>query len=177
MYASLADGDNVTYILSDDLHILRTNAAWERFARENGGENVLAMWRRGAALLDAVPAELQRFLADGFARARRSEDRWEHDYECSSPTEHRTYRMIVYPFSGGFVVTHALLVSRPHEQVALEPGAQYEHDGLISMCAHCRRVRWSSKPERWDWVPAYVAKRHDNISHGLCAACYRFYYP
>jgi hypothetical protein len=176
MYSSLADGDNVTYVLSSELCFVHQNAAWERFARANGGERCLERWKPGSSLLDAVSGELKQFFEDGFAHAARSESRWDHDYECSSPTQFRKYRMMVYPIGGSFVVTHALLVSVPHEPSELVPGATYERQGFVAMCSHCRRVRRSDNPECWDWVPAYVSTVRDNISHGLCTACYRFYY-
>jgi hypothetical protein len=176
MYASMADGDNVTYILSADLCVLQTNGAWERFARANGGERLLERWRSGTSLLDSVSGDLKKFFRDGFYRASHSEERWEHDYECSSPTEFRRFRMIAYPFSGSFLVTHALLVSAAHEDVTARPAETYERRGVIAMCGHCRRVRRTTDPECWDWVAAYVATPADNISHGLCTACYRYYY-
>ena len=177
LYMSLAEGDNITYILSSDLRFVEMNAAWDNFAILNGGESSLAHWFRGSSLMDTVPAELKRFYSDAFAQAASTRRRWEHDYECSSATEFRQYRMIVYPFSEWFVVTHALLVEKPHEGVAEEPSDQYESRGLIAMCGHCRRVRSATNPTRWDWVPAYVANPRDNITHGLCTACYRYYYP
>jgi hypothetical protein len=176
LFSSLADGDNVTYMLSSELRIVDHNGAWERFARENGGEQCLERWPRGSSILDAVSGELRSFFADRFAGAARSGERWDHDYECSSAMEFRQYRMIAYPFSGSFVVTHALLVSTPHEHVELAPSEVYERDGLITMCSHCRRVRRKTTPECWDWVPQYVATAHNNISHGLCTGCYRYYY-
>jgi hypothetical protein len=176
MYWSLADSDNVTYVLSGDLRILITNGAWDRFAVANGGKEWLARTERRASVLDAVTSDLQQFFAAGFAHATRSGERWEHDYECSSPTEFRKYRMIAYPFSGSFLVTHALLVTKPHDDDARLPSDSYEQQGLISMCGHCRRVRRSAEPECWDWVPAYVGGAAQNISHGLCTACYGYYY-
>ena len=49
-----------------------------------GSEGSLAHWQRGASVLEAVPAELEAFYRDGFARAARTLEHWAHDYECSS---------------------------------------------------------------------------------------------
>lgn len=174
MFSALLDSDNVSYILSAELGILRTNAAWERFARANGGEQLLERWRRGSSLLEILPEALRAYYVAGFQRASELAEPWEHDYECSSPTVHRTFRMIAYPFGGSFVVTHALLATTPHPGEVLPPSASYEHEGIVVMCAHCRRVRHSIEPERWDWVPAYLSA--ENVSHGLCTPCYRYYY-
>lgn len=177
MYAFVESDDNVSYVLSSDLRILQVNAAWDQFARANGGADLLARWVPGSSLLDAIADELKRFYRDGFARARESGERWEHDYECSSAVEFRKYRMIAYPLNASFVVTHALLVRGSHQGEALLPSQDYEREGIVAMCSHCRRVRRVARPERWDWVPAYVAEPTHNISHGLCGPCYRFYYP
>ena len=175
-FALLGHADNVSYVLDHELRVVATNEAWERFAKQNGGEQLLARWQPGAPLLAVIPDDLRTFYRDGFARAAQTADRWEHDYECSSPQLFRRYRMIAYPFDGSFVVTHAPLVERPHEQPAAAPSPVYERDGVIAVCAHCRRVRHTAERERWDWVPAYVAPPVDNLSHGLCPPCYRYYY-
>lgn len=175
MFAELEQHDNVSYVLSKDLRILRTNAAWRRFALANGGESFLARWKHGSSLLDVIPDELKPFYRQSFARATEADERWDHDYECSSPELFRKYRMIVYPFGGSFVVTHALLVEGPH-RVAHDPGKHYETQGVIAMCSHCRRVRCTSELERWDFVPSYLAPGYTKVSHTLCPPCWRYYY-
>ena len=172
----LGDSDNVSYILDPDLRIVDTNAAWDRFALENGGDGLLGKWQRGRPLLAVIPDVLQPFFRDHFARAARTGERWEHDYECSSPTLVRRFRMLTYPFGHAFVVTHALLVSHERDEPAAAPSPAYERDGVVAMCAHCRRVRHASEPERWDWVPAYLAPGLDRMTHGLCPPCFRYYY-
>ena len=175
LFKTLAPSENVSYILSDDRRILRTNAAWDRFAAANGGEQFLATWRRGTSLIDVIPEPLKAFYVDGFSRACTSGERWEHDYECSSPDTYRLFRMIVYPFGESCVVTHSLRVERTHDRDEHAPSSEYVNDGVVVMCAHCRRVRGQG-PERWDWVPAYVARPVAFLSHGLCAACVEYYY-
>jgi hypothetical protein len=172
----LGETDNVSYILDHQLRIVDTNRAWDRFALENDGDCLIGTSQRGRPLLDVIPGVLQPFYRDGFARTTHTRDRWEHDYECSSPTVVREFRMLTYPFDHSFVVTHALLISHARDEPAAAPSPAYERDGLITMCAHCRRVRHASAPERWDWVPAYLAPDRDHVTHGLCAPCFRYYY-
>lgn len=177
-FTALAASDNVSYILSNDLFIQNTNSAWDQFAIENGGEQILATWGRGASLLAAIPEPLRPFFVDGFARACSTGERWEHDYECSSPERYRQFRMIVFPFAEGFVVTHALRAEHAHDRETRGPAEAYVHQGLITMCAHCRRVRTPPRArERWDWVPVYVARPQSRVSHGLCPPCAEYYYP
>ena len=35
------------------------------------------------------------------------------------------------------------------------------------MCMHCRRTRRTEEGDIWDWVPEFLAKPPDNVSHGL----------
>ena len=44
------------------------------------------------------------------------------------------------------------------------------------MCAHCRHTRSADDPQRWDWVPQYVAEPRTRISHGICPLCLAYYY-
>lgn len=177
VFREIAGTDNVSYLLTDELRILRTNGAWDRFARDNNGEAMLARWGRGACVLDAIASPLQPFYANGFRRTRETGVVWEHDYECSTATRHRTYRMYAYPFNGALLVTHALRDARPHPQATAAPSPAHVNDGLVLMCAHCRRVKRWSTPPAWDWVPSFVAEPRSNISHGLCQACQHHYFP
>jgi hypothetical protein len=172
MFDALGSTANVTYIVADDWRITRTNDAWHSFARLNGG----ARWETGASLIDVIPPALLPFYQSGFARASESGDRWEHDYECSSPELFRRFRMLAYPFGQSFLITHSLLVETPHPSALFRASAAYEREGFITMCAHCRRVRTASGPERWDWVPDYLRADQSRTTHGLCSGCFTYYY-
>ncbi len=176
MLRTLNAVDNVSCLLSDELRIMRTNPAWDEFARANGGEQLLAQNMRGVALMEVIPEPLRRFYRDGFSRTQQTGERWEHDYECSSADVFRKYRMIAYPFEGGIAVTHALLVAEPHRRDGFVRSDRYLAAGVITMCCHCRRVRRPDEPTRWDWVPAYVTGPPATTSHGLCPPCSDFYY-
>ena len=171
LYAELDATDDTSYILSNRFRIVRANAAWDRFAVANDGANVLARWGRGAAVLDAICVALRPFYRELFERALATGQRFEHDYECSSPHVFRSFRMLVVPVGPFLMITHSLQVERPHDRIALAADAAYLHRGVIRMCACCRRVRAATAVERWDWVPAYVAAMPRNASHGLCAMC------
>lgn len=175
-FTAIAASANVSYILTAGLRIVRTNSAWDRFALENGGEQLLATWRRGTSLVDAIPEPLRPFYVEGFGRAASRGEPWEHDYECSSPERYRQFRMLAFPFGESFVVTHALRAEHAHDREVCGPSDEYVHRGLVTMCSHCRRV-CARAHERWDWVPTYVARPPTRVSHGLCPPCAHYYYP
>ena len=164
--------------LSRDLRLVHTNDGWRRFARENGGGEVLAHWSSGVSIVDAIPSPLRAFYSEAFQHAFATGERWEHDYECSSADVYRQYRMVVYPFEGLFlVVVNALLIEAPHTREPSSPDPSvYRVDGVIGMCSHCRRVRNPNSQLRWDWVPDVVRAPPPNLSHGLCEPCACFYY-
>lgn len=177
----LDQSPDVSYVVSEQLDIVYCNPAWDRFAGEQGGsalvmaENVL-----GRNLLDFVPRRLKRFYLELFAQARELGQPVGHDYECSSASVFRLYRLQVYPLQrgAGFVVQNSLRLERPHDRTPLErDDALYaDSKGIIHACANCRRTQRAANPAIWDWVPAYIESRGLNISHGICPMCLEFYY-
>lgn len=177
IFGASAESHDVTYVLSHDLALVRANAAWARFARENDGDAVLARWGRGARVDAAISPPLRGFYTAAYARVIATGNRWEHDYECSSPTTFRKFRMVVYPVNAQFlVVVNSLTVEVPHSQPVSEADdPTYALEGIVTMCSHCRRVRNQRVGKQWDWVPSYVASPPNNLSHGLCEACFEYY--
>lgn len=169
---------DVSYVLSRELTLVRTNAAWTRFALANGGQDCVRRWRPGTPMLDAIPDVLRPFYVAAYEKVWATGARWEHDYECSSAGVFRRFRMVVYPVQTDFlVVTNSLLVETSHtRQAHLARDAMYAVDGVITICAHCRRVRNPGLAARWDWVPDYLAMPPPNLSHGLCPPCMEFHY-
>lgn len=166
-----------------DLSIGYVNPAWNAFARANDGGELAERWGLGANVVDVVPLALRPFYRRLFARALETGAPVDHDYECSSPTQRRTFRMRVHPtVSGAVVVVHSLLREEAHGEeahAALESEYRSE-SGIIEQCSHCRRIRRTATPDsaaaEWDWVPAYVARMPARTSHGVCAACLDYFF-
>jgi len=177
-FDAVADCDESAYVLARDLRLLRVNAGWTTFAHANDGGNVLEGWAPGASFVAALPAPLREFYVGAFERVFATGERWEHEYDCSSATRYRTFRMAVYPMgTEAILVVNARVVDAPHDRPDHRPDDVYAVDGVVTMCASCRRVRFPPSPTRWDWVSAYVARPPERVSHGLCAPCTEFYFP
>ncbi len=176
---TIAKSDFSACVLTRDRRLIRTNDAWRRFAAANGGEEALAQWPEGSFIDSAMDPVFAMFYADAFEHALVTDTRWEHDYQCSSADMFRNFRMIVYPVNKMYlVIEHALLVEAPHTQEAFPANdAIYVSEGVISICAHCRRVRNHTKVLEWDWVPEYVRHPPRNLSHGFCDVCFAYYVP
>ena len=179
MIRTITESDESAYVLSSDLRILHTSKGWRTFALQNGGAEVLRRWPTGARIDAAWPPVLRGFYRDALASALAKGERWDHEYECSSPTEYRKFRMCVYPIEGArLAVVNSLVVAATHacDEPAPDPDEVYDVDGFVTMCSHCRRTS-NPRTLRWDWVPAYVETLPANASHGLCPTCFEFYYP
>jgi hypothetical protein len=169
------------FVLTESLDIAYCNAAWDRFALQNGGaDRVLAAQIVSRNLLDFIAPELKDYHAGLFAQARSLGRAVSHDYECSSPSVFRQFRMQIYPLLAGrgFTVINSLTVERPHNRLVWEPSeAVYRNsNGLIRMCANCRRTNRAGHPDIWDWVPAYLERTRRDVTHGLCPVCAEYYY-
>jgi hypothetical protein len=169
------------FALTESLEICYCNSAWDSFARENSAEPaVLAASVLHRPFLEFVPEDLRPVYREIFERARAQGRMQSQDYECSSAEVFRVYRMQAYPLQPGcgFVVVNSLVIVHPHTREVCEPDdARYRHnDGLIRMCANCRRTRGVDDPAAWDWVPAYVANTRRDATHSVCPFCREYYY-
>ncbi len=173
------DEPSTVYGLTEDLRIGYVNRAWSAFAKANGASWNEGAWGIGSRLMDAIPDVLRPFYSGLFAQALSERAVVEHEYECSSPTQLRRFRMRVHPCdSGVLLVVHSRIEDHLHADAGHPGGALYrEADGLITQCSHCRRVQRIDGTREWDWVPEYVARPPPTISHGLCNLCVEYYYP
>ena len=168
----------VTYVLDPQLTIAYCNLSWNRFALENGAPQIVREKIIGLPVLNVIADTLRGFYRNAYAGVQGTKQPWEHDYECSSAQHYRMMHMRVLPLSGGFLmIENSLSVIKPHSPGPGETGVQSYKDelGVIMMCAHCRRVRYPQS-QRWDWIPAFIAKLPENTSHGLCENCRTFYF-
>jgi hypothetical protein len=179
--AVLDKSPHAGFVVSEQLEVTYCNRSWDCFAHEQGGSAaVLARNIVSRNLMEFVAPDLQSFYRELFAQARARGRPVGHDYECSSASVFRLYRMQIYPLQPGqgFVVENSLRVERPHDRVPVEPDDTLYKDseGIIHACANCRRTRRTTNPAVWDWVPAYLESHELNISHGVCPMCLEFYY-
>ena len=194
LLAALDGEEDVVYALDADLTLQFVNLAWARHARANGGERCLQDYGLGASVRAVVPAVLGRFYEDAFGSVLVGGPPVDHSYSCLTPTEHRLFRMrvvrlgatgLVEPADGKaafLVVSNQLVHAEPVRPVAgVSTSVYIGPEGIVVMCAHCRRCRRPSSSASaatvWDWVPAYVATPPAAISHGLCPTCFAHHYP
>lgn len=176
----LIDADpGVTFGLLADGRLALTNAAWDRFASDNGAPHLSEAWPLGRNLYEAIPDELQQFYREGWEWTIESGHPWSHTYECSSPAEYRRHRMTCYPVGGaGILVVNSLVAatSWPGGEVTQHPRTEYrDAAGGIRQCPHCRRTQ-HVQTGRWDWVPEWVQRWPEDARAALCDVCLAYHY-
>jgi len=158
--------------------ILWTNAAWDRFARSNGGALVLERFGPGSSYFEGISGPLRGYYEDAFRSALRSGTVFEQEYECSSPDVFRLMHLRALPIpAGALLLQHSLVAEGAHQRASEEElEARYRNDnGVMVQCSNCRRFR-RSDGTTWDWVRPWVVEMPADTSHGLCTTCVDFYY-
>lgn len=155
------------------------NAAWLRFASDNDGAAIADRFGVGSRYIDGVAGPLRVFFAAMLSDVLVTQEPFEQDYECSSPTIFRQLHLRVLPIADqGLLVEHTPRVVRAldtREDAPARPESEYRDDrGLLLQCSGCRRFRHAS--EGWHWVAAWASRSPANTSHGLCAVCAGHYF-
>lgn len=86
------------YTIDRSYRITMVNAAWNSFATSNGGETLIGPQIIGTNLLDGMrgqPREETQRTCEAIFRGEL--ERYERDYDCSSPTERRIYTLVISP--------------------------------------------------------------------------------
>jgi hypothetical protein len=171
---------DVIYLLDDELRFVDCNPAWEAFAAGNGGRGISRLEILGRLILDFVPDVLRKFYVHKYWFARRAEG-WTHfDYDCSSPEKIRLFRMAMMAVDDQLLVTNHLRIEEVCEvmpPLTVEQTASYASpDGLVVMCANCRKTRRLENETQWDWIPEMLRRDDFRVSHGLCPRCAVYLY-
>ena len=173
--------DTVAYGLWPDLTLAGYNAAWVRFAEENGGQELLARFGLGCYVPEAISRPLRRFYQQAYIDCLDECHGWQHRFENSSATMYRLMAMDVSPLGDreGLLVVNSLLLSHPHEAAAApaEEPRYLDINGLFHQCSHCRRMQQARAPKNWDWVPVWAERSPANTSHVICPTCLDYHFP
>ena len=172
----------IIYVLDSSFRIAYCNLAWDRFALENGGDGVLRKEQIGRSVIDATPARLRPFYLAIYRRVLQYGEEADCVYECSSPETLRRFHMHIKRKDTGKGTFLVVMNSEILEETHPAPDARYDIDGfqddngLITMCAHCRRTRLPQSTDTWVWAPELVRRMPPEVSHGICSVCFDIYY-
>jgi len=180
----LDQGDDVIYGVWPDLTLAYSNARWTRFALENDGADVLRRWTLGVSVRSAFGPDLDPFYVRAFGEVLSTGTIWQHTYACPSPRQTRWFNMRALPLGRkGLLVCHSLVsAGEIAEPRGRRPSATPYRDtnGLVTQCAHCRRVQVvaadrAAQPS-WHYVPAFIERPPPRTTHGLCPICFVYHF-
>jgi hypothetical protein len=174
------DDPGIIYVIDTDFRIVYCNAAWDRFAMENGGEHLLRETQIGRSVLEVTPIALLRFYQTLYDSVIRDRERQGRDvlFECSSPDTYRRFHMhlALRQLAGGqtfLVVVNSLVIEKPYPADGMfRRSVLRDINGMITMCAHCRRVRIPGSIDTRVWAPDLVKEMPAEVSHDICGVCF-----
>ena len=181
--AEYEENPAIIYVLDSAFCLTYCNRAWDRFALDNGGADLLRGTYLGHSAIKATPLPLRPFYTAMYGHVLEYGREADCVYECSSAETFRRFHMHVkrrvVPNGGSFaVVINSLVLEEPHRS----PDAPYntealrDKNGLVTMCTHCRRTLLPQSLDTWVWAPDLVRKMPLNVSHGICPVCFDIYY-
>ena len=179
---AIAREDATVCGLWPDLTIALVNAAWWRFAEENGAPaGFRSRFGLGAAMADGISGPQRAYYETALHRVLDTGRPWRHVYRCPSASLDRTFHLEVTPLGEGrgLLLTHAPHGTRPlpsGDDAAADPALYVDARGRLHQCGHCRRFLRVDAPSRWDWVPSWIVAAPRAIAHGLCRPCLELHY-
>jgi hypothetical protein len=160
--------------ITGDGRIGWVNRGWLEFARANGGAG--AAIHVGDNYFAAIGGETRGPFEAAVAECLASGIPLEQEYECSSATVQRVYRLRMLPLSKRTLLLVHHPVARQSQDRPAEPPeeARYRNAcGQIAQCGNCRRTR--TFPEHaWHWVPSWVERPPEGVTYVPCPVCRGF---
>jgi hypothetical protein len=173
--------------------ILFVNEAWERFARLNGGsELVTSRGLVGSCWFDQIageePRRLHRLLLERAAR-RLGPGRDGAVVQLNESNTLALARLVatelrpVVDLHGevaSLVIVHRLVRERPLADVyplAEGPAERWRGPHGVTQCSCCRRVQQPEAPTEWDLSPALLAQPPLDTRFAYCPLCLALHYP
>jgi hypothetical protein len=187
----LLAADPMPGCLLDPGGIIRfVNAAWDRFAEENGGApRALGAAVVGTSWLDHVQGDEVRQHCRALLERALQGSGWAGVVElceCNSPELARLvacrFERVAGPDGGepvGLAATyttlHTRLLDRTRDAFEGDDGRFRGADGSFLACACCRRVLGPRPPGAWTFVPRLVRSPPPDLVYTICGACRTLY--
>lgn len=165
--------DPVVYRIDGDDRITGMNAAWGRFATENGApelnENII-----GQPLFRFIAgAEIANLHSALLKKVRAGRGSVEVPFRCDAPDRRRCMRMRIALLPKEEVEYRCYLL----REDARPPLTMLQRPGMIRMCSWCKRAevdgRWQELEDAIARLGLFERTDLPGITHTLCAECYR----
>lgn len=168
------------YAIDKNFRLIYFNKAYFNFALTNDGEPKLSRdYPVGSFLLDAIKGEVKELYLSKLTNVLSSGKSEQLLYECSSSNLYRQFMQKLYPLRNkeGVIIINSLHVEKPIEiekKILLD--AYRQETNYINQCSNCRRTQSSVNTQVWDWVPDFITKMPEDISHTICPICFDYYW-
>ncbi len=189
----LAHAEEPGLLLDRSGLILFVNEAWERFARQNGGgELVMTRGLVGSCWFDQIageePRRLHRLLLERAARrlGPGCDGAVVQLNESNSPELARLVATELRPVIdrkgevSSLAILHRLVRERPLADVyplVDGPAERWRGPHGITTCSCCRRVQQPEVPTEWDLSPSLLAQPPPDARFAYCPLCLALHYP
>jgi len=151
----------VEYRLDERDRITEVNADWKRFAKENGGENLIAESVIGRSLRDFISGDTTRMFVSALLQATRLTGQQRTiQYRCDSSDTKRYMAMDIVPVNSGELISRHRVLRELKLPVSLTFSAiKAGQKTLIKRCSMCNRLASGDGPpvepedaERLGWL-------------------------
>ncbi|MBN1595629.1 hypothetical protein JW933_06865 [candidate division FCPU426 bacterium] len=176
---ALDKSPDIIYWIDADYCLQGYNQAWLEFARQNNGACVLEKFPLGTSIMAAFADKPRHYYWQAYHQTLYSHKRFEYDYECPSAEQFRLYHQTVVPLkkNAGLMICNHLVKNGPILLAAHKiEKCYFLPNGCIVQCGHCRKVQNLARLNKWDWVPALVAKPQPDITYAICPRCLGMYH-
>lgn len=164
----------VTYRVDAKDRIEAVGGGWDRFAEENGAEELSQGAVLGLQLRSFLSGDVTRMYVDSMlSKARRTGQAFSLNYRCDSPERKRIFEMTLEACEGSVLSTHRLLCESALTLPLFSNGDSLPSDDapVLRRCSICNRLSTRDgeyiEPEDW---PA-DEQRHLKVIHNVCKPC------
>jgi len=175
---SLNNSAAVIYAIDSNYKIRFFNDAWEHFAETNNGCKIATEWGIGANVINAIEGAQKEFYRELYDASINENLIISHQYECSSSTRYRKFKLIGYPLVNqrGLLLENYLIseANIAYNEPPLIVDDYQDNYGIIKQCGHCRKI-YNHRQHTWEWCPSLIDQITLKISHSLCTECLPLY--
>lgn len=169
------DASSLYYLLDGRDRIADAGGAWDRFAMENDGNDILRERVIGSSIYDHVVGDTSgMFLRTLLSSVRLLGRPLTRPYRCDSPDTKRFMEMTLVAEEDDSVrLSHRLVRSEPFGQrfiFTVERGRQ----AFLVRCSMCNRVKRSNhwmEPEVAAQTGEFQAGQPQSVIYGVCPRC------
>jgi hypothetical protein len=169
----------LSYTLDKSDAIIAVAGNWDRFAVENGGDDLLSTKIIGHRLDRFIAGDVTRmFVRTMLMSARTLKRNVRRTYRCDSPQIKRFMEMTIVPCSDGVLeVSHRQIRTEPYRHAVTITAAAGTTTGLIKRCSVCNRVRlrqsWRDADDALlaPCPPTAGAAAQLTVIYGVCPDC------